>query len=52
VERKVAFVPGIAFYPGERGALNTMRLNFSNATVPQIQDGIRRLGEVIRAAAR
>jgi 2-aminoadipate transaminase len=52
VEKKVAFVPGIAFYPGERGGQNTMRLNFSNASVQQIQDGIRRLGDVIRAAAR
>ena len=50
VERKVAFVPGIAFYPGEVGGGNTMRLNFSNATVEQIEEGIRRLGAVIREA--
>ncbi len=49
IDRKVAYVPGIAFYPGESDGFNTMRLNFSNATVMQIRDGVRRLGEVIRA---
>ena len=49
VEKKVAYVPGIAFYPGESDGFNTMRLNFSNATVSQIREGIRRLGEAIRA---
>ncbi len=49
VEKKVAYVPGIAFYPGESDGLNTMRLNFSNATVSQIREGVRRLGEAIRA---
>ena len=50
VERKVAYVPGRAFYPAEKGGFNAMRLNFSNAGVAQIQDGIRRLGEVFKAA--
>jgi 2-aminoadipate transaminase len=50
VEKKVAFVPGIAFYPGESGGFNTMRLNFSNATLEQIQEGIGRLGKVIQEA--
>ena len=51
VDRKVAYVPGIAFYPGEIGGANTMRLNFSNATVEQIEEGVRRLGQVIREAS-
>ena len=50
VDRKVAYVPGRAFYPAERGGFNAMRLNFSNAGVAQIQEGIRRLGEVFKAA--
>ncbi|MDM7916411.1 MAG: PLP-dependent aminotransferase family protein [Candidatus Eisenbacteria bacterium] len=52
VEKKVAFVPGMAFYPGESGGHNAMRLNFSNATVEQIREGIRRLGEAIRVSLR
>jgi 2-aminoadipate transaminase len=50
VERKVAYVPGLAFYPGESDGFNAMRLNFSNATTEQIREGTRRLGEAIRAA--
>ncbi len=46
VERKVAFVPGPAFYPTE-GGHNSCRLNFSNAQPEQIEIGIRRLGEVL-----
>jgi 2-aminoadipate transaminase len=47
VERKVAFVPGDAFYPCGGGA-NTMRLNFSNATPDKIREGIARLGRVLQ----
>jgi len=47
VERKVAFVPGAAFYPCGGGE-NTMRLNFSNATPEKIREGIARLGQVLR----
>lgn len=50
VEKEVAYVPGIAFYPGEAGGHNAMRLNFSCAGVAAIQEGIRRLGDVIREA--
>ena len=49
VERKVAYVPGIAFYPGEQGGFDAMRLNFSNASTADIREGIRRLGEVFKA---
>lgn len=46
---KVAFVPGRAFFAdGSNG--NTLRLNFSNADEAGIEEGIRRLGDVIRAA--
>jgi 2-aminoadipate transaminase len=45
--QRVAFVPGHAFYPGGQGK-NTMRLNFSNATPEMIEEGIRRLGMVLK----
>ena len=48
IERKVAFVPGMVFYPGESGGHDSMRLNFSCANPAEIQEGIRRLGAVIR----
>jgi DNA-binding transcriptional MocR family regulator len=47
VKRKVAFVPGGPFFPNG-GGQNTMRLNFSNATNQNIQEGIYRLGTVLR----
>jgi len=46
VEHNVAFVPGAAFYDDGSGK-NTMRLNFSNATPQQIEEGIERLGQVL-----
>ena len=48
IQYKVAFVPGASFYPDGSGH-NTMRLNFSNAQPAQIEIGIERLGEAIRA---
>ncbi len=48
VENKVAFVPGNAFYPDGKGP-SAMRLNFSNAPVELIEEGIRRLGAVIKS---
>ncbi|WP_170575527.1 PLP-dependent aminotransferase family protein [Ruegeria atlantica] len=45
---KVAFVPGQAFFPDGSGA-NTIRLSFSNSDEATIQEGVRRLGEVLRA---
>ncbi len=44
---KVAFVPGVSFFPcggGER----TMRLNFSYCRPEVIEEGIRRLGTVVQ----
>jgi 2-aminoadipate transaminase len=46
VEQKVAFVPGSPFFP-HPGGQNTMRINFSNAIPEKIQEGIRRLGNVL-----
>ncbi|MEX0329708.1 MAG: PLP-dependent aminotransferase family protein [Ruegeria sp.] len=44
----LAFVPGQAFFPDDTGA-NTIRLSFSNSDEATIREGIRRLGEVLRA---
>lgn len=45
---KVAFVPGQAFHADGAGA-NTLRLSFSCATPETIEEGISRLGRLIRA---
>jgi len=47
IQQKVAFVPGTSFFP-YGGGENTMRLNFSNATPERINEGISRLGVVIK----
>ena len=47
LEQDVAFVPGQVFFPDGTGR-NTMRLNFSNAAPHTIQEGIRRIGEVLK----
>jgi 2-aminoadipate transaminase len=47
VQRKVAFVPGESFHPNG-GGKNTMRLNFSNATIDGIREGIYRMSEVFK----
>jgi 2-aminoadipate transaminase len=45
---RVAYVPGVAFYPDERGGENAMRLNFSNAGEELINEGIYRLGIALK----
>ena len=45
---KVAYVPGIHFYPNADGGHNAMRLNFSYASPEVIVEGIRRLGSAIK----
>ena len=47
VEAGVAFVPGTHFYP-EGGHKNTMRLNFSMASLEQIKTGMAKLKDVIQ----
>ena len=46
---RVAFVPGKAFFADGSGA-NTIRLSFSCANEAMIEEGIKRLGRVVRAA--
>jgi 2-aminoadipate transaminase len=52
VAHKVAFVPGAAFHPNAAEGIghNTARFNFSNAQPEQIEEGIRRLGQVLTLA--
>jgi 2-aminoadipate transaminase len=51
MERRVAFVPGVSFYP-ERDIHDGMRLNFSNAGEAKIEEGIARLADAVRSAPR
>ena len=44
---KVAFVPGACFYP-QAGGSRTLRLNFSYSRPQVIEEGIARLGAVLR----
>ena len=46
VERRVAYVPGTAFYPDGRGT-NQMRLAFCYPTEDRIREGIARLGGLL-----
>jgi len=46
VERRVAYVPGTAFYPDGRGA-DQMRLAFCLPTEDRIREGVARLGSLL-----
>lgn len=48
LDRGVAFVPGDAFFPNS-GRQNSFRLNYSNMPEEKIQEGIRRLAEVLQS---
>ncbi|MBN2725229.1 MAG: PLP-dependent aminotransferase family protein [Deltaproteobacteria bacterium] len=47
VEKKVAYVIGTAFYANGMGK-NTMRINFSYSDIDKIEEGVKRLSEVIK----
>ena len=49
IEKNVAFVPGVHFYP-EGGHENTLRLNFSMQEIETIREGMARLGEALKGA--
>jgi 2-aminoadipate transaminase len=51
IERGVAFTPGIAFWVDGAGE-RTLRLSFSSVTTAQIEEGVKRLAEVIKSARR
>src|SRR5207249_3615670 len=50
-ERGVAYTPGAAFWVDDSGE-RTLRLSFSSVPGGKIDEGVRRLGEVVRAARR
>jgi 2-aminoadipate transaminase len=47
VARQVAYIPGAAFAVNG-GRRNTLRLNYSNVKPEKIEEGVRRLAEVVR----
>ncbi len=51
LEKNVAFVPGESFF-ANGGGQNTMRLNFSMMPPEKINEGIARLGQVVKQAYR
>lgn len=51
IEQKVAYVIGSAFYH-DGSVRNTFRLNFSYPSEEEIEEGIKRLGEVIKGRLR
>ncbi len=48
LEEKVAYVPGVNFYPNQDGGFQAMRLNFSFCCEETIVEGIRRLGLALK----
>ncbi|MEG0260614.1 MAG: PLP-dependent aminotransferase family protein [Lysinibacillus sp.] len=46
MDQKVAFVPGDPFYTSKKN-VNTLRLNYTNATPEVIREGIKRLGSIL-----
>ncbi len=49
VEERVAYVPGMPFYPID-GPRNTMRLNFSASQPDKIREGVRRISVMVKNA--
>ena len=47
VARKVAYIQGSVFF-ADGGGTNYVRLNYSYADIPQIEEGIKRLGELFK----
>lgn len=47
-EKNVAFVPGDPFYVDQEN-VNSLRLNYTNSTQDEINEGIRNLGDVLKA---
>ena len=48
LKEKVAYVPGVNFYPNEDGGFQAMRLNFSFCCQETIVEGIRRMGVALK----
>lgn len=50
IAAKVAYVPGAPFYPTPGAGLNSMRLSFCAMEESKLEEGARRLGDVLRRA--
>lgn len=48
IQERVAYVPGVHFYPNADGGSNAMRLNFSYSKPETTVEGIRRLGRALK----
>lgn len=48
-QQKVSFIPGSKFYPEGQECYNCFRLNFTYSSLDQIETGIARLGEMLKA---
>lgn len=48
LKEKVAYVPGVHFYPNTDGGHHAMRLNFSYSQPEMIVEGIKRLGTALK----
>jgi 2-aminoadipate transaminase len=51
VDRGVVYLPGQYFYVAGQGS-RALRLSFAALPVARIEEGVRRLGEVVREALR
>ena len=51
IERGVAYAPGSFFFLGESGA-RALRLAYAALPGPRIDEGVRRLGDVVREALK
>ena len=47
INRKVAIIPGNAFYTDDQISSNSFRMNFSTPSLEQIEEGVQILGELI-----
>lgn len=48
-EHKVTFIPGSKFYPQGQEMFNCFRLNFTYSSLGQIEEGVKRLGGLLKA---
>lgn len=47
IAKNVAFVPGNPFYINQEEDVNTLRLNYTNADIETIEEGIKRLAQAL-----
>jgi len=52
IEQGVAFMPGEPFYPEATNASGTLRLNFSHASMDQMEKGLVTLSKLIRSGVQ